>query len=57
MSSVSSSDLEKRYQEDNNAVVLFTAGQEHYELSFKGNTPTACTKIPKFAVERVTLHQ
>ncbi|XP_042560820.1 protein mono-ADP-ribosyltransferase PARP12-like [Clupea harengus] len=56
MSSVSSSDLEKRYQEDNNAVVLFTAGQEHYELSFKDmeqknvhyGTPRQVRRRPEF---------
>ncbi|XP_048123996.1 protein mono-ADP-ribosyltransferase PARP12-like isoform X1 [Alosa alosa] len=35
LSSISSSDLEKRYQDDNKAVVLFTAATEQYEVSFK----------------------
>ncbi|XP_042566000.1 protein mono-ADP-ribosyltransferase PARP12-like [Clupea harengus] len=56
MSSVYSSDLEKRYQEDNNAVVLFTAGKEHYELSFKDmeqknvhyGTPRQVRRRPEF---------
>ncbi|XP_029107526.1 protein mono-ADP-ribosyltransferase PARP12-like [Scleropages formosus] len=35
MSSITSEDLERRYQEDSGAVVKFTAGQQAYELSFK----------------------
>ncbi|XP_076153023.1 protein mono-ADP-ribosyltransferase PARP12-like isoform X2 [Alosa pseudoharengus] len=35
LSSISSSDLEKHYQDDNKAVVLFTAATEQYEVSFK----------------------
>lgn len=38
LSSITSEDLEKRYQEDQSAVVKFTAGQQSYELSFRGNT-------------------
>ncbi|XP_062374761.1 protein mono-ADP-ribosyltransferase PARP12-like [Sardina pilchardus] len=35
LASISSSDLEKRYLDDNKTVVLFTAGKEQYELCFK----------------------
>ncbi|XP_029598094.1 mucin-2 isoform X2 [Salmo trutta] len=37
-SSITSEDLEKRYQEDQSAVVKFTAGQQSYELSFRDMT-------------------
>ncbi|CAB1345972.1 unnamed protein product [Coregonus sp. 'balchen'] len=37
LSSITSEDLEKRYQEDQSAVVKFTAGQQSYELSFRDN--------------------
>ncbi len=36
-SSISSAELEQKYQADNNAVVQFTAGSQMYELSFMGN--------------------
>uniref|UniRef100_A0A4W5NSM0 WWE domain-containing protein n=1 Tax=Hucho hucho TaxID=62062 RepID=A0A4W5NSM0_9TELE len=35
LSSITSEDLEKRYQEDQSAVVKFTAGQQSYELSLR----------------------
>ncbi|KAM9402340.1 uncharacterized protein ACWYII_029461 isoform 1-T2 [Salvelinus alpinus] len=35
LSSITSEDLEKRFQEDQSAVVKFTAGQQSYELSFR----------------------
>ncbi|XP_045062876.1 protein mono-ADP-ribosyltransferase PARP12-like [Coregonus clupeaformis] len=38
LSSITSEDLEKRYQEDQSAVVKFTAGQQSYELSFRDLT-------------------
>eukprot|EP00063_Salmo_salar_P072251 XP_014047086.1 PREDICTED: poly [ADP-ribose] polymerase 12-like [Salmo salar] len=38
LSSITSEDLEKKYQEDQSPVVKFTAGQQSYELSFRGNT-------------------
>uniref|UniRef100_A0A674B1K8 Protein mono-ADP-ribosyltransferase PARP12-like n=1 Tax=Salmo trutta TaxID=8032 RepID=A0A674B1K8_SALTR len=38
LSSITSEDLEKRYQEDQSAVVKFTAGQQSYELSFRDMT-------------------
>uniref|UniRef100_A0A4W5NSM8 Poly (ADP-ribose) polymerase family, member 12a n=1 Tax=Hucho hucho TaxID=62062 RepID=A0A4W5NSM8_9TELE len=38
LSSITSEDLEKRYQEDQSAVVNFTAGQQSYELSFRDMT-------------------
>ncbi|XP_038852417.1 mucin-2-like [Salvelinus namaycush] len=38
LSSITSEDLEKRYQEDQSAVVKFVAGQQSYELSFRDMT-------------------
>ncbi|CDQ71757.1 unnamed protein product [Oncorhynchus mykiss] len=38
LSSITSEDLEKRFQEDQSAVVKFTAGQQSYELSFRDMT-------------------
>uniref|UniRef100_A0A4W5LPU8 Uncharacterized protein n=1 Tax=Hucho hucho TaxID=62062 RepID=A0A4W5LPU8_9TELE len=38
LSSITSEDLEKRYQKDQSAVVKFTAGQQSYELSFRDMT-------------------
>ncbi|XP_035604840.2 protein mono-ADP-ribosyltransferase PARP12-like isoform X3 [Oncorhynchus keta] len=38
LSSITSEDLEKRFQEDQSAVVKFTAGQQFYELSFRDMT-------------------
>ncbi|XP_014008938.2 protein mono-ADP-ribosyltransferase PARP12 [Salmo salar] len=38
LSSITSEDLEKKYQEDQSAVVKFTAGQQSYELSFRDMT-------------------
>ncbi|XP_021419512.2 mucin-5AC isoform X1 [Oncorhynchus mykiss] len=38
LSSITSEDLEKRFQEDQSAVVRFTAGQQSYELSFREMT-------------------
>lgn len=37
LSSISSAELEQKYQADNNAVLEFTAGSQTYELSFMGN--------------------
>lgn len=33
---ITSEELEKRFQEDNKAVMEFTAGSQTYELSFPG---------------------
>lgn len=49
---ITSEDLEKRFQEDNKAVIEFTAGSQTYELSFPGehrwrdiqDKPTAALK-------------
>eukprot|EP00063_Salmo_salar_P034036 XP_014008871.1 PREDICTED: poly [ADP-ribose] polymerase 12-like [Salmo salar] len=38
LSSITSEDLEKKYQEDQSPVVKFTAGQQSYELSFRDMT-------------------
>ncbi|XP_045061046.1 mucin-2-like [Coregonus clupeaformis] len=38
LSSITSEYIEKRYQEDQSAVVKFTAGQQSYELSFRDMT-------------------
>ncbi|XP_024229795.2 uncharacterized protein LOC112215006 [Oncorhynchus tshawytscha] len=38
LSSITSEDLEKRFQEDQSAVVKFTAGQQSYELCFRDMT-------------------
>ncbi|KAM9402304.1 protein mono-ADP-ribosyltransferase PARP12-like isoform 2-T2 [Salvelinus alpinus] len=38
LSSITSEDLEKRFQEDQSAVVKFTAGQQSYELNFRDMT-------------------
>ncbi|XP_012995600.3 mucin-17-like isoform X2 [Esox lucius] len=38
LSSITSEDLENKYQEDQSAVLKFTAGQQSYELSFRDMT-------------------
>uniref|UniRef100_A0A8C4X846 Protein mono-ADP-ribosyltransferase PARP12-like n=1 Tax=Erpetoichthys calabaricus TaxID=27687 RepID=A0A8C4X846_ERPCA len=51
-SSISSEDLEKKYLEDNNAVVQFQAGGQQYELKFKDMIQINCYYQTKRAVLR-----
>ncbi|XP_018621479.1 protein mono-ADP-ribosyltransferase PARP12-like [Scleropages formosus] len=51
-SSISSEDLERRYQEDSGAVVRFTAGSQTYELSFQDMIQTNIRYSTKKLVRR-----
>ncbi|KAL1275251.1 hypothetical protein QQF64_034874 [Cirrhinus molitorella] len=52
LSSISSAELEQKYQADNNAVVEFTAGSQTYELSFMDMIQTNKRYTTKKVVRR-----